>query len=243
MARQVGQYYGYYAMEYVAGATLEKLLASHGPLFWVDVARYAIQICDALHYSHENSVVHRDLKPSNLMLTPEDNIKLTDFGIAKDMDATRLTATGLAVGTAAYMAPEQFGGTHDVSHKTDLYALGVLMYQMLTGELPFAATSIVAMMNCQVHVPAPRASAKTRIIPVKKLDKLVLKLMAKSPHDRPLDATAVAESLRGLLAKRDAKEEVPEVWPKEGTDEATATPRVPVPVAKKKPRKTKWARP
>jgi eukaryotic-like serine/threonine-protein kinase len=231
----------YYAMEYVPGPTLEKLLASHGPLFWVDVARYAIQICDALHYSHENSVVHRDLKPSNLMVTPEDTIKLTDFGIAKDLDATQLTVTGRALGTVAYMAPEQFRGTHEVSHKTDLYALGILMYQMLTGELPFAATSIVAMMNCQIHVPAPRASAKTSIIPIQ-LDKLVLRLMAKSPHDRPLDATAVAESLRGLLAKREAKEEVPVVWPTDGTAAATAPPRMPVPVPKKKPRKTKWAK-
>jgi eukaryotic-like serine/threonine-protein kinase len=216
----------YYAMEYIPGPTLEKLLASHGPLFWVDVARYAIQICDALHYSHENSIVHRDLKPSNLMVTPADTIKLTDFGIAKDLDATQLTATNRALGTVAYMAPEQFRGAHEVSHKTDLYALGIMMYQMLTGELPFAATSIVAMMNCQIHVPAPRASAKTGIIPIQ-LDKLVLKLMAKSPHDRPLDATAVAEVLRGLLAKREAKDEpVP----------------VPVPVPKKKPRKTKWAK-
>ena len=94
----------YYAMEYVSGPTLEKLLADRGPLFWVDVVRYTIQICDALDYSHENNIVHRDLKPSNLMVTPEDTIKLTDFGIAKDLDATKLTETGRTPGTAAYMA-------------------------------------------------------------------------------------------------------------------------------------------
>jgi eukaryotic-like serine/threonine-protein kinase len=231
----------YYAMEFVPGPTLEKRLANSGPLFWVDVVRYAIQICDALHYSHENSVVHRDLKPSNLMLTPKDNIKLTDFGIAKDMDATRLTGTGRAVGTAAYMAPEQFGSAHEISHKSDLYALGVMMYQMLTGELPFNAPSILAMMKCHAHVPAPRASAKTRTIPVA-LDNLVLKLMAKSPQERPLDAVAVATVLRSLLARRKANKEVREVWTKEGTETAIATPRVPIAIRKKKPRKSRWAK-
>ena len=78
--------------------------------------------------------MHRDLKPSNLMVTEQGQIKLTDFGIAKDLDATALTATGRTLGTAAYMAPEQIRGTPEVSHKTDLYALGIVLYQMLTGQ-------------------------------------------------------------------------------------------------------------
>ena len=125
----------YIAMEFIQGITLEKLINDSGPLPWREVVDLAIQICDALHYAHERGVVHRDLKPSNLMVTEDRKVKLTDFGIAKDLDATtELTATGRTLGTAAYMAPEQIRGTPAVSHKTDLYALGVVLYQMLTGR-------------------------------------------------------------------------------------------------------------
>ena len=132
----LGRYKGtsYFAMEYVAGETLEQLLTRRGPLPWREVVDLGIQICEALHYAHEHGVVHRDLKPSNLMVTEQGQIKLTDFGIAKDLDATALTATGRTLGTAAYMAPEQIRGTPEVSHKTDLYALGIVLYQMLTGQ-------------------------------------------------------------------------------------------------------------
>ena len=111
-------------MEYVDGETLEKIIQDRGALPWREVVELGIQICDALHYAHERGVVHRDLKPSNLMVTADGKIKLTDFGIAKDLDATALTATGRTLGTAAYMAPEQIRGTPAVSHKTDLYAPG-----------------------------------------------------------------------------------------------------------------------
>jgi serine/threonine protein kinase len=139
----VGRYQGtsYLAMEYIQGVTLEQLLAERGALAWREVVELAIQICSALHYAHQRGVVHRDIKPSNLMITPQGRVKLTDFGIAKDLDATGLTATGRTLGTAAYMAPEQIRGTPAVSHKTDLYALGVVLYQMLTGRPPFQAAS------------------------------------------------------------------------------------------------------
>jgi eukaryotic-like serine/threonine-protein kinase len=230
----------YYAMEYIRGPNLDKLLADRGPLFWVDVVRYAIQICEALDYSHEHQVVHRDLKPSNLMVTEDgETIQLTDFGIAKDLDAPGLTESFLTLGSAPYMSPEQFRGAAQVGHKTDLYALGVVMYQMLTGELPFPGATVLAIMNRQINDERPRPSAKIWTIPVQ-LDNLVVTLMAKAPHDRPLDAGAVAVGLRGLLARRAAKEEILEVRPKEGTDAATATPRgVDGPVPKKILRKKK----
>ena len=149
-----------------------------------------IQICDALQYAHEHGVVHRDLKPSNLMVTEDGKVKLTDFGIAKDLDATALTATGRTLGTAAYMAPEQIRGTPAVSHKTDLYALGVVLYQMLVGKPPFEGSTPVVLMHCHLNEPPPRPSAKIHEIP-QVLDDLVVKLMAKSPADRPWDAAAV----------------------------------------------------
>ncbi len=205
----------YYAMEYVRGQTLEMHLADHGHFFWVDVVRYAIQICDALQYSHDHHVIHRDLKPSNLMVTQDVTIKLTDFGIAKDLDATGLTASFLTLGTARYMSPEQFRGAANVGHKTDLYALGVVMYEMLTGELPFQGDTVLALMNSHMNDPRPKPSDKTCIIPVQ-LDKLVPKLMAKAKENRPLDAAAVATALRGLLAKLEANEEIPMFRPDVG---------------------------
>ncbi len=224
----------YYAMEFIPGRTLDGLVEEGGALPWEEVARLGVQICDALQYAHEHSVVHRDLKPSNLMVTIDGDIKLTDFGIAKDLDATALTATGRTMGTAAYMAPEQIRGTPEVSHKTDLYALGIVFYQMLTGELPFQGTSAVVLMHCQMNEPAPRASAKTQVIPVA-LDDLVHKLMAKAPTDRPWDAAAVAVTLRELLDKHEAGQPIPMVWPEVGSPASNPPTRS---VETLKPKKT-----
>ena len=119
-----------------------------------------IQICDALQYAHQHGVVHRDLKPSNLMLAADGKVKLTDFGIAKDLDATQLTGTGRTLGTAAYMAPEQIRGNPPVSHKTDLYALGVVLYQLLVGKPPFEGSTPVVLMHSHLNEPPPRPSAR-----------------------------------------------------------------------------------
>ncbi len=228
----------YYAMEFIPGRTLDGLIEEGGALPWEEVARMGVQICDALQYAHEHSVVHRDLKPSNLMVTIDGDIKLTDFGIAKDLDATALTATGRTMGTAAYMAPEQIRGTPEVSHKTDLYALGIVFYQMLTGELPFQGTSAVVLMHCQMNEPAPRASAKTQVIPVA-LDELVHKLMAKAPTDRPWDAAAVGVTLRELLEKHEKGQPIPMVWPEVGSAASNPTRGHATQAPAKKPGKKK----
>jgi serine/threonine-protein kinase len=209
-----GKYRGtiYIAMEFIQGTTLEKVLQESGAMPWRHVVDMAIQVCDALHYAHERGVVHRDLKPSNLMVTEDGRIKLTDFGIAKDLDATSLTATGRTLGTAAYMAPEQIRGTPAVSHKTDLYALGVVLYQMLAGRPPFEGSSPVVLMHSHLNEPPPRPSAKVQEIP-RALDDLVVALMAKTPADRPWDAAAVGLVLTELRDKAERGEPIPMVWP------------------------------
>jgi serine/threonine-protein kinase len=206
----------YIAMEYVQGVTLEKLLQERGALPWREVVELAVQICDALHYAHEHGVVHRDLKPSNLMVTADNKVKLTDFGIAKDLDAEALTATGRTLGTAAYMSPEQIRGTPAVSHKTDLYALGVVLYQMLVGKVPFDGSSPVVLMHCHLNEDPPRPSAHVQEIP-KVLDDLIVELMAKSPAERPWDAAAVGAKLGELLEKASLGKSVAMVWPEPGS--------------------------
>jgi serine/threonine-protein kinase len=197
----------YYAMEYVPGPTLEQVLHERGALPWTEVIELGAQICEALQYAHERGVVHRDLKPSNLLITGSGVLKLTDFGIAKDLDRTALTATGRTLGTAAYMAPEQIRGTPEVSHKTDLYSLGCVLYQMLTGETPFDGKSAVVLMHKHIEEPPPRPSSKNPEIP-RELDKLVVKLMAKNRDDRPWDAQAVGVSLGELRQKAAGQEPV-----------------------------------
>jgi serine/threonine-protein kinase len=220
----------YFAMEYVDGITLEKLLQDRGELPWREVVDLGIQLCEALQYAHELNVVHRDLKPSNLMITADGTLKLTDFGIAKDLDrTTQLTAPGRTLGTAAYMAPEQIRGTPAVSHKTDLYALGVLLYQMLTGKPPFEGASAVVLMHCHLNEPPPRPSARVEQMP-KELDDLVVALMAKAPADRPWDATAVGQVLKDLKARDQAGKSIPMVWPEPGSAKSLPS-RAPVGVS------------
>ncbi|WZO98933.1 serine/threonine-protein kinase [Isosphaeraceae bacterium EP7] len=212
----------YFAMEYIEGETLDRVVDRRGPLPWADVVDLGIQFCEALHYAHEHGVVHRDLKPSNLMITAKGQVKLTDFGIAKDLDATALTATGRTLGTAAYMAPEQIRGTPEISHKTDLYALGVLLYQLLVGETPFQGTTALVLMNAHMTADAPRPSARVQEIP-KALDDLVMNLMAKKPVDRPWDAAAVGEILKGLRDKKAKGAPIAMVWPLDGDPRGNPT--------------------
>jgi len=241
----VGRYQGtsYIAMEFIQGKTLEQLLEERGALPWREVVDLGVQMCDALQYAHEHGVVHRDLKPSNLMVTDDGRVKLTDFGIAKDLDKTALTATGRTLGTAAYMAPEQIRGTPEVSHKTDLYALGCVFYQMLTGQPPFSGTSHVVLMHCHLNEPVPRPSAKVAEIP-KALDDLVVQLMAKAPADRPWDAAASGVVLNEVREKAKKGETVPMVWPTDGDGTSLGTVSgVTAAAAVKKPKKAKHKAP
>jgi serine/threonine-protein kinase len=164
-----------------------------------------------LQYAHDKGVVHRDLKPSNLLITESGQVKLTDFGIAKDLDGTALTATGRTLGTLAYMAPEQIRGTKEISHRTDLYALGCVFYQMLTGKPPFDKKSQPALMNAHLMEPPPRPSGKVSRIP-RALDDLVFTLMAKNVAERPFDAAAVEYTLTQIRDKAQRGEKVAMVF-------------------------------
>ena len=197
----IGKHEGwpYYAMERVPGETLADRLERRGRLAWQEVVELVTQLCAALRHAHDQGVVHRDLKPSNLMITKEGVLKLADFGIAKDLDVTQLTSAHSAVGTAAYMAPEQCRGVA-VGPQADLYALGVVLFELLTGRKPFQAESSVEMFQKHLGEKPPRASSICLDVP-HFFDILILHLMEKDPDNRPPNASVVATSLAQIQEK------------------------------------------
>lgn len=190
----------YYAMELLEGESMDKLLARRESLSWQEVLDYGIPLALALQHAHERGIIHRDLKPSNLIITPENVIKLTDFGIAKDLDEIQLTSAHCAVGTAAYMSPEQCRAQKDIDHRSDLYSLGIVFYEWVTGQKPFRSDNSVEMFRHHLESKAPRPSKLVPDIPVW-LDSLIVQLMEKKRELRPRDASAVAEALQRIRDK------------------------------------------
>lgn len=197
----------FFIMEYVDGKTLAQVLEERGKLPWDEVIEIGKQIASALYHAHCLGIIHRDLKPSNLMLTREGRIKLTDFGIAKDLDAEALTSVGCTVGTAAYMSPEQCQGVRDLTHKSDLYSLGVVLYELLTGRKPYYAENVMDMFMLHVRGTFERPSRFVLDIPVW-LDTLVCQLLEKDPDKRPEDAHMVEVALEEVRQKVEAQRSV-----------------------------------
>jgi predicted Ser/Thr protein kinase len=200
-----GKHHGspYFAMEFVDGETLEDVLKRRGRLPWEEVVEIGKCVATALRVAHVHNIVHRDLKPANVMVARDGAIKLTDFGIAKDMDATGLTSANCTVGTAAYMSPEQCRGERDITHKSDLYSLGVMLYELLTGAKPFVAENVMDMFMQHVQGPFVRPAQRQLDVPVW-LDTLVCQLMEKKPEQRPLNAEMVVQSLEEVQSKIEA---------------------------------------
>ena len=144
----------YLVMEYLPGGTLKDRLGK--PMRWQEVCKLLLPIAQALDFAHEQNLIHRDVKPSNILLTKKGQPMLTDFGIAKILDAggQTLTATGVGIGTPEYMAPEQWMGK--TTHQSDVYSLGVVMYEMITGRPPFTADTPAAILIKQINDPFPR---------------------------------------------------------------------------------------
>jgi serine/threonine-protein kinase len=195
----------FYAMEYVEGESLDKVMARRGRMDWPEVIVLGQQLCAALKHAHDRGIVHRDLKPSNLMVLNDGTIKLTDFGIAKDLDRTAITEANCTVGTAAYMSPEQCRGERTLTHKSDLYSMGIVFYELLTGRKPFSAESPLEMFMLHVKGPFDRPSKLVLDIPVW-LDTLVCQLMEKEADRRPYDAAMVAEALGRVQEKVEAQQ-------------------------------------
>ena len=185
----------YLVMEYVPGEALSAILDRNGGMPERDVLDIGAQAAQALNAAHRSGVVHRDIKPGNLLITPEFRVKITDFGIARVADQAPLTKTGQVMGTAQYLAPEQATGKGSTS-KSDLYSLGIIMYEALAGVRPFTGESQVEIAIAQVnrqHPPLPDTVSE----PVRRL---IDAMLQKNPDDRPADGQAVATAARALLA-------------------------------------------
>ena len=187
----------FYAMEYLPGGTLQDELDSGGPLPPTRVVRYARQICDALAFAHGRGVIHRDLKPGNFLLTADGTLKLADFGLAAVREGSKLTAEGRTMGTFRYMAPEQIRGKPPACPQTDLYALGVVLFELLTGRPPYRGETPAETLQMHLKAPVPRVVAFEPHCPPE-LDRLVADLMGKRIEDRPPDAAAVADRLAAI---------------------------------------------
>jgi len=180
----------FYVMELVEGGTLKQVLRSHHKLSWHETINYGIQLCSALQHAHNHSIIHRDLKPANLFLTYEGQLKLGDFGIALDAGESDLTASGMTVGSWLYMAPEQIRGDDRITGQADLYSLGCLFYEMLTGNPPFQGSTFPVIFEqhlkespTPLHLNAPETPDS--------LQKIVLQQLAKSPQERPFNARTI----------------------------------------------------
>ncbi len=197
-----GRYHGtpFYIMEFIEGESLDHVLARRGRIAWEEVVTIGIQLCGALQVAHDAGIIHRDLKPSNLMMLPDGTVKLTDFGIAKDTDADALTRTHSTLGTAAYMSPEQCRGSKNITYKSDLYSMGIMFYELITGNRPFTSDNPMDVFLMHVKGKCARPSTFAMDLPIW-LDNLICNLMEKAPDDRPFNAAKVAEELQSIAQK------------------------------------------
>jgi eukaryotic-like serine/threonine-protein kinase len=180
-------------MEYVRGRDLAELLRQAGPLAPARAAQIAAQIADTLAAAHAAGIIHRDVKPGNVMITDGGSVKVLDFGIARFAGSGTLTQTAAVLGTAPYMSPEQAMG-QPADARSDIYSLGCVLYEMLTGKPPFMADLPAAVMHQHVRVaPKPPSALEEAIPPA--LDALVLQMLAKSPEDRPQTGAEVRDRL------------------------------------------------
>lgn len=190
----------YYAMEYIDGGSLQEVLKRRGRLTWEQAIHVGRQVSSALEHAHNAGIIHRDLKPANLFLSRKGRLKLGDFGIARDTEATALTAAGKTVGTYAYMAPEQIQAGLPLTGRTDLYALGCVLYEVIVGETPFQSDNPMDMLMQHLRDDPYSVSEKVPDCPVW-LDQLIDRLLAKDPEDRPHDALAVHTELGEIREK------------------------------------------
>lgn len=187
----------YMVMEFIDGPTLKSMMMEKGQLPVAEAVRIGAAIADAMDYAHRRDMVHRDIKPANVMFTSEGEPVLTDFGIAKMMSLSGLTASGAMIGTPAYMAPEVGLGKEGAA-AADIYSLGVVLYQMVTGQLPFESDNPMNMVMQHINDAPPLPAQLNPDLP-SPLEVVILRTLNKKPEERFVDASALASALRHAL--------------------------------------------
>jgi serine/threonine-protein kinase len=211
-------------MELVEGRDLSRVLREEGPLAPERAAAIGAAVARALEHAHAAGVVHRDVKPANVMVTPGDRVKVTDFGIARATGESTLTATGSVMGTAQYISPEQAAG-EPVTARSDIYSLGIVLFEMLTGSVPFTGDSALAVAMKHVNERVPTPSSLNRNVPAA-LDTVTLTATEREPHERYSDAGALGAALEATAIELEAggdtdviatEEHDQSVWPIPGS--------------------------
>ncbi|NLY89032.1 MAG: Stk1 family PASTA domain-containing Ser/Thr kinase [Firmicutes bacterium] len=201
----------YIVMELIEGDNLKSLIRKEAPLLVNQALRIALQICEALRHAHDHNIIHRDIKPHNILLTADGRVKVTDFGIARAISAGGFTQTGVVMGSVQYFSPEQAKGL-PVGPQSDLYALGCVIYEMLTGEVPFTGESPIAIALKHIQEkPASVKDLRSDLPPG--VVKIIEKALAKDPEERYPSAWSMIIDLRAALGIESPAEERSEDYP------------------------------
>ena len=185
----------YLVIEFVEGESLAEIIEREAPVPASPGIALAVQICRGLAYMHERGVVHRDIKPQNILVTNTECVKIVDFGIARGPTASEMTAPGWVLGTAHYLAPEVAAG-EAATVRSDLYSLGVVLYRLFTGTLPFEGDNPLAVAMLHRTAPVPPPSERHRGV-TRELEEVLLRLLEKEPERRYSNASGVAAALSG----------------------------------------------
>src|SRR5215211_202944 len=200
----------YFVMRYLEAGTLKDRMETGRPLPLNEIDRLFTQLAEALSYAHSHGIVHRDLKPANVLIDSHGNVFLTDFGIAKLLESAspRLTQTDAIMGTPAYISPEQAQG-QTVDQRSDIYSLGIILYEMVTGSAPFTAETPLAVLFKHISDPLPPPSLVKSDIPPA-IEQVILKALAKDPRDRFATAAEFVKAWERALETRETVQRVPE---------------------------------
>ena len=208
----------YIVMEYIEGKTLKQLIKKRGSLTLSEAIDIMLQLTDGITQAHDSYIIHRDLKPQNILIKDDGTIKITDFGIAVALNSTQLTQTNSVMGSVHYIPPEQASGKGSTI-RSDIYAMGILFYELLTGSLPFRGDNAVEIALKQMHDPIPSVRKKNPSIP-QSVENIILKATAKNPKNRYADAKEMhADLLTALNEDRMNEERLIFKYPEHDPDE------------------------